>query len=122
LSQIFTIFQEHSTPKRALKFSLIQIPFDEQQIKRLMIVRQNINVPNFNSPLPIPLIKYIGTTQWQTQPCKYGRAKLKEKKNWKGKPKKVKKIKDKILFYFIYFSIFFFFEKNSEGWGGQSPP
>jgi hypothetical protein len=47
---------------------------------------------------------------------------IERKKIWGGKSKKVNKIKEKILFYFIYFKIFyFFFEKNSGGWGAKPP-
>jgi hypothetical protein len=46
---------------------------------------------------------------------------IERKKIWRGKPTKVKKIKDKILFYFIYFRIFFFLRKIL-GVGGPGPP
>jgi hypothetical protein len=47
---------------------------------------------------------------------------IERKKIWRGKPKKVNKIKGKILFYFIFFNFFFFFFEKNSGGGGPGPP
>jgi hypothetical protein len=58
-------FQKNRTPKQAIKFYLVQISFNEQQIEGLMIVRQIINVPNLKLhclfSYQIYHIKYIST-------------------------------------------------------------
>jgi hypothetical protein len=47
---------------------------------------------------------------------------IERKKIWRDKPKKVNKIKGKILFYFIYFRILEFFLRKILGVGGARPP